>query len=151
MTDVLKDLYQQVIVDHSRKPRNFRVIADARKVEGHNPLCGDHLDMYVKMDGDRIADISFEGSGCAISTASASLLTESIKGKTIEEAEALFEAFHELVTGVKPRPEERRMLGKLEAFSGVCDYPTRVKCATLAWHTLRAALRDGKHEKVSTE
>ncbi len=151
MMDELKDLYQQVIVDHSRKPRNFRVIADARKVEGHNPLCGDHLDMYVKMDGDRIADISFKGSGCAISTASASLLTESIKGKTLEEADELFEAFHELVTGIEPSTEELRRLGKLKAFSGVCDYPTRVKCATLAWHTLRAALKDGKHEKVSTE
>lgn len=151
MMNELKDLYQQVIVDHSRRPRNFRVIADARKVEGHNPLCGDHLNMYVKMDAGRIADISFEGSGCAISTASASLLTESIKGKTPEEAEKLFEAFHELVTGLEPPPDERQRLGKLQAFSGVCDYPTRVKCATLAWHTLRAAIRDEQRKKVSTE
>jgi nitrogen fixation NifU-like protein len=147
----LKDLYQQVIVDHSKKPRNFRVIADASAVEGYNPLCGDRITFFVKMDGDRITDISFQGSGCAISTASASLATESLKGKTLEEADALFEAFHDLVTGLEVRPAERPPLGKLEAFSGVCDYPTRVKCATLAWHTIKAALGGAPAKPVSTE
>ncbi len=151
MSSDLKELYQQVIIDHSKKPRNFRAIEHARKVEGYNPLCGDRLTVYLKMDGDRIADVSFQGTGCAISTASASLLTEALKGKTLEDADAMFEAFHDLVTGLEPRPEERPRLGKLEAFSGVCDYPTRVKCATLAWHTLRAGIRGEQKEAVSTE
>jgi nitrogen fixation NifU-like protein len=147
----LKDLYQQVIVDHSKKPRNFRAIESARRVDGYNPLCGDRVTVYVKMDGDKIADIGFQGTGCAISTASASLLTEALKGKTLEDAEALFGAFHDLVTGLEPRHGEAPALGKLEAFSGVCDYPTRVKCATLAWHTLRAALKGEQEKPVSTE
>lgn len=150
MSSDLQDLYQQVIVDHSKKPRNFRVIQDARKVEGYNPLCGDRVTVYVKLDGERIADVSFQGAGCAISTASASLLTESLRGKTMSEAESLFAAFHDLVTGLQPRHEVPR-LGKLEAFSGVCDYPTRVKCATLAWHTLRAALKGEAEKPISTE
>jgi nitrogen fixation NifU-like protein len=146
----LGDLYRQVIVDHSKRPRNFRILDDAtRKVEGHNPLCGDNLTLYLKLDGDVVKDVSFMGSGCAISTASASLLTESLKGKTLAEAEELFESFHDLVTGLGP-PAEGPKLGKLAVFSGVCDYPTRVKCATLAWHTLRAALKGGA-EDVSTE
>jgi nitrogen fixation NifU-like protein len=147
----LKDLYQQVIVDHSKKPRNFRVIAEARRVEGYNPLCGDRVTVFVKMEDDKIADVAFQGTGCAISTASASLLTEALKGKTLEDAEALFSAFHDLVTGLEPRHGEGPALGKLEAFSGVCDYPTRVKCATLAWHTLRAALKGEADKPVTTE
>jgi nitrogen fixation NifU-like protein len=146
----LRELYQQVIVDHSKRPRNFRVLAEAnRKVDGFNPLCGDKVTIYVKVEDGIVRDISFQGSGCAISTASASLLTEALKGKTLEDAEALFESFHDLVTGLEPSHEEPE-LGKLAAFSGVCDYPTRVKCATLAWHTLHAAL-NGEGEKVSTE
>jgi nitrogen fixation NifU-like protein len=146
----LQDLYQQVIVDHSKRPRNYRVLEGAdRKVDGYNPLCGDKITVYVKLDGDRVKDISFEGSGCAISTASASLLTESLKGKTLADAEALFESFHNLVTGLAPAHATPK-LGKLAVFSGVCDYPTRVKCATLAWHTVRAALR-GEGDRVSTE
>ncbi|MGC9971270.1 MAG: Fe-S cluster assembly sulfur transfer protein SufU [Bryobacteraceae bacterium] len=150
MSTDLRDLYQQVIVDHSKRPRNFRPLEGAnRKVEGYNPLCGDKFTIYVKIENDVIADVSFEGSGCAISTASASLLTESLKGKTLAGAEALFESFHNLLTGLEPAAEAPR-LGKLAVFSGVCDYPTRVKCATLAWHTLRAALK-GEGEKVCTE
>lgn len=150
MSSDLRDLYQQVIVDHSKRPRNYHPLEGAnRKVEGYNPLCGDHITMYLKLEGDVVRDISFEGAGCAISTASASLLTESLKGKTLADAEALFESFHALVTGLEPAHEPPK-LGKLEAFSGVCDYPTRVKCATLAWHTLRAALKN-EAKSVSTE
>jgi nitrogen fixation protein NifU and related proteins len=146
----LNELYQEVIVDHARRPRNFRVLSEAnRKVDGHNPLCGDKLTLYVKVEDGVVRDISFQGSGCAISTASASLLTEALKGKTLEDAEALFESFHDLVTGLEPSHTDPG-LGKLAAFSGVCDYPTRVKCATLAWHTLHAALK-GEGDKVSTE
>jgi nitrogen fixation NifU-like protein len=146
----LRDLYRQVIVDHSKRPRNQRPLEGAnRKVEGYNPLCGDKITIYLKIEDGAIADISFEGSGCAISTASASLLTESLKGKTLAAAEALFESFHNLLTGLEPAAEAPK-LGKLAVFSGVCDYPTRIKCATLAWHTLHAALR-GEGEKVSTE
>jgi nitrogen fixation NifU-like protein len=147
----LRDLYQQVIVDHSKRPRNFRVVEGAnRTVEGYNPLCGDKVTLFVRLEGDVVKDLSFQGSGCAISTASASLLTEALKGKTLSEAEALFESFHDLVTGLQPAHEEPEKLGKLVAFSGVCDYPTRVKCATLAWHTLHAALK-GEEKPVSTE
>jgi len=150
----LRDLYQEVILDHQRHPRNFRVLADATRLqEGYNPLCGDRLILYIKLRDNRIEDIAFQGSGCAISTASASVMTETVKGKTIEEAEALFHAFHELVTGQEsseakhlPRPA----LGKLAVFSGVREFPVRVKCATLAWHTLHAALQ-GRDETVSTE
>lgn len=149
MNGDLDDLYQQVIVDHSRRPRNFRAMEGAdRTVEGYNPLCGDRFTLYLKLGDGVVKDISFQGAGCAISTASASLLTESVKGKTREEAEALFEGFHGLVTG-KPAGL-KAPLGKLAAFSGVAGYPTRVKCATLAWHTLRSAL-EGKMETVSTE
>lgn len=149
MSTEIKDLYQQVIVDHSKRPRNFRRLEGARKVEGYNPLCGDKITIYVKLEGGVVKDISFEGSGCAISTASASLLTESLKGKSLEDAEALFESFHNLVTGLEPSHAAPK-LGKLAVFSGVCDYPTRVKCATLAWHTLHAAI-EGETGKVSTE
>ncbi len=150
MSTDLHDLYQQVIVDHSKRPRNFRPLDGAsQRVEGFNPLCGDKVTIYVKVEDGIVRDISFEGSGCAISTASASLLTESLKGKSLADAEALFESFHKLVTGLEPEHESAQ-LGKLKVFSGVCDYPTRVKCATLAWHTLHAALH-GAADKVSTE
>jgi len=145
----LRDLYQEVILDHYRKPRNFRSLADAnRKAEGFNPLCGDRLTLYVKLKDGVIADASFEGSGCAISTASASLLTESIKGKTEHEAEMLFQSFRDVVTGSGETPNTD--LGKLDVLVGVREFPVRVKCATLAWHTLRAALASQK-EPVSTE
>ncbi len=145
----LRDLYQEVILDHYRKPRNFGPLADAdRKAEGFNPLCGDRLTLYVKLKDDVITDASFEGSGCAISTASASLLTESIKGKTERETERLFERFRDAVTGGVAKPDVD--LGKLEVLVGVREFPVRVKCATLAWHTLRAALA-GQTEPISTE
>jgi nitrogen fixation NifU-like protein len=147
----LRELYQDLIIDHSKRPRNFHVLADAdRKAEGYNPLCGDKVTVYVHMDGDRVTNIGFEGKGCAISTASASVMTETIKGKTVAEAQALFEVFHDLVTGKPPANGEPRELGKLAVFSGVSEFPARVKCAILAWHTLHAALNDGG-EPVSTE
>ncbi len=151
MSTEIKDLYQQVIVDHSKRPRNNRKLDGAnRKVDGYNPLCGDKITLYLTLEGDVVRDISFQGAGCAISTASASLLTEALKGKSLADAEALFESFHDLVTGLQPPAQQEPKLGKLEAFSGVCDYPTRVKCATLAWHTLRSALK-GEGKTVSTE
>jgi nitrogen fixation protein NifU and related proteins len=137
----LSGLYQEVILDHSKRPRNFRVLDDATaRAEGYNPLCGDRLTLYLRLDGDRISDIAFKGSGCAISTASASILTETLKGKTREEAEGLFETFHDLVTGKRSAPDN---LGKLAVFSGVSEFPARVKCATLSWHTLKSALAGG--------
>jgi nitrogen fixation NifU-like protein len=150
MSSELDDLYQDVILDHGRRPRNFRVIPDAdRKAEGLNPLCGDHFKLYVKLEGERISDIAFEGSGCAISKASASLMTSSVKGKTVAEAEELFARFHQLVTE-GPDKVPLSDLGKLAALSGVCEFPTRVKCASLVWHTLRNAL-DAQQQVVSTE
>jgi nitrogen fixation NifU-like protein len=144
----LRGLYQDVILDHSRRPRNFRVIEAAdRQADGYNPLCGDKVTIYLRLDGDRISDVSFRGSGCAISTSSASILTEIVKGKTRAEADALFGRFHDLVTG-KASPEGSD-LGKLEVFGGVSEFPARVKCATLAWHTLKSALEGGG--TVSTE
>jgi nitrogen fixation NifU-like protein len=145
----LRDLYRDLIVDHNRSPRNFRRIPDAdHHADGFNPLCGDKLTLYLKTDGDRIADVAFEGSGCAISVASASLMTESVKGKTQDEAREVFERVHALLTGIgKVDPGE---LGKLAALGGVRAYPTRVKCATLCWHTLNAAL-DEDTAPVSTE
>ena len=146
----LKDLYQEVIVDHNRSPRNFRRIDDAsRTLEGFNPLCGDRLTLYVKLDGDRITDISFDGAGCAISVASASLMTEALKGKTIAEAERQFQSFHELLTSGAPAFDAQKF-GKLAVLAGVRDYPSRVKCATLCWHTLHASL-EGNRAPVSTE
>jgi nitrogen fixation NifU-like protein len=145
----LRDLYQEVILDHYKKPRNFRPLADAtRKAEGFNPLCGDRLTLYLKLKDGVIEDASFEGSGCAISTASASLLTESVKGKTAQEAEKLFRGFHALVTQDSATPPSD--LGKLEVLAGVREFPARVKCATLAWHSLHAALAN-QEEMVSTE
>ncbi|HSB08007.1 MAG TPA: SUF system NifU family Fe-S cluster assembly protein [Blastocatellia bacterium] len=149
MTD-LQDLYQELILDHGRRPRNLKRLEGAnRSAEGFNPLCGDKVKVYVKMDGDIVSDVSFEGSGCAISTASASIMTETLKGKTRAEAEALFQTFHDLVTG-RERKLDSPELGKLAVFSGVSEFPIRVKCATLSWHTLRAAL-SGKEAVVSTE
>ncbi len=145
----LKDLYRDVIVDHNRHPRNFRAMEDAdRRAEGFNPLCGDRLTLFVKLDGDRIGDVSFQGSGCAISVASASLLTESVKGHTVAEAEQLFERMHALLT--RDDDVDPASLGKLAALSGVREFPARVKCASLCWHTLEAALHHDA-ESVSTE
>jgi nitrogen fixation protein NifU and related proteins len=145
----LGELYQQVILDHNRKPRNFQKVADAnRSAEGFNPLCGDQIQVYVKLEDDRIRDIGFQGSGCAISRASASLMTSALKGKSAGEAEELFQRFHRLVTSEEAADPEA--LGKLAVFSGVREFPARVKCASLAWHTLRAALQ-GTQDKVSTE
>lgn len=136
----LRDLYQELIVDHNKNPRNYGVLADAnRRAEGYNPLCGDKVTVYLHVDGDRIDDVRFEGAGCAISTASASLMTQAVKGKTLAEAQALFEAFHVMVTGQDARDDAAERLGKLAVLAGVREYPSRVKCATLAWHTLHNA------------
>ena len=147
----LSELYQEVILEHSKAPRNCRELAMANhRAEGLNPLCGDHYTVYLDLDGDSIRDISFQGSGCAISKASASMMTQSVKGKTRADAERLFDQFHELVTGKSSASGNRAELGKLAVFSGVSEFPVRVKCATLAWHALQAAMR-GKQETVSTE
>jgi nitrogen fixation protein NifU and related proteins len=146
----LRELYQDVILEHSKSPRNFRELAPAdHTAEGFNPLCGDRFTVYLAMDGDVIRDISFQGAGCAISKASASMMTQNLKGKTKAEAEKVFERFHGLVTGRAPGGDAEAELGKLAVFSGVSEFPVRVKCATLAWHTLRAAL-EGETE-VTTE
>jgi len=146
----LRDLYQEVILDHNRSPRNFGHLDDAnRRADGHNPLCGDRLDVTVKVVEGVVTDLRFKGSGCAISKASASLMTEAVKGKTIDEFNELFDYFHRLVTGETLSVDERA-LGKLAVFSGVRDYPARVKCAILAWHTLKSAVNDSQ-EVVSTE
>jgi nitrogen fixation NifU-like protein len=143
----LRELYQEVILEHSKHPRNFRALDAANhKAEGFNPLCGDHFTVYVDVQDGAIHDIAFQGAGCAISKASASMMTQSLKGKSQREAEELFTKFHDLVTGNGSGDE----IGKLAAFSGVSEFPLRVKCATLAWHALRAALR-GEKEAVSTE
>ncbi len=149
--EALRELYQEVILDHNRSPRNFRVMDDAeRKVEGYNPLCGDHYTLFLKFDGDVIKDISFSGSGCAISKASASVMSLTVKGKSKTDAGVLFRQFHELVTEGPGRAGGGDSLGKLAAFSGVSEFPARVKCATLPWHTLQAAL-DSRGEVVTTE
>jgi nitrogen fixation NifU-like protein len=146
----LNDLYQSVILDHNRSPQNYRVMSDAnRQAEGHNPLCGDRLRVWLRLEGETIEDVSFQGSGCAISKASASLMTAAVKGKTRAEAVALFERFHQLVTG-QSDPTRAETLGKLAVFSGVSQFPIRVKCASLSWHALKAAL-DQPGETVSTE
>lgn len=149
MNDEVRELYQQIILDHNRSPKNFRVIEGAdRVVEAYNPLCGDQYTIYLVLEDDRVRDVSFQGSGCAISKASASVMTELVRGKTKEEAEHLFEIFHDLVTGKKEAdPIE---LGKLAAFAGVRDFPARVKCASLSWHTMNAALTSDV-EKITTE
>jgi nitrogen fixation NifU-like protein len=145
----LTDLYQEVILDHNRRPRNFRAIDEARRQEGYNPLCGDRLTLYVKLDGHVIADVAFQGVGCAISKASASLMTEALKGKTVDQARALFEQFHDMVTSSPETPAAD--LGKLSVLAGVREFPTRVKCASLAWHTLKAAVSEEAAGPVSTE
>lgn len=138
----LRDLYQEVILDHTRHPRNFGALANAnREAKGHNPLCGDQVRIQLHMEGDRIEDIAFQGSGCAISTASASLMTEALKGLTVTEARGLFHGFHDLVT----TGGDSESLGKLAVFAGVREYPIRVKCATLAWHAMQAALDQQDH------
>ncbi len=151
----LQNLYQELVIDHSKRPRNFRKMDDATAhADGYNPLCGDRVSIFLKMDGDRVADASFQGSGCAISTSSASLLTEALKGKTRAEVEAVFQAVHKLVTEGSAGSGQDK-LGKLAVFSGVSKYPARVKCASLAWHTMKAALQSegltDKAHKVSTE
>jgi nitrogen fixation protein NifU and related proteins len=148
MSAALQDLYQEVVLDHNRRPRNFRAIDTASKAEGYNPLCGDRLTVYVKLEGGVIKDAAFQGSGCAISTASASLMTESVKGRTVEEAEALFDRVHRMLTG--PTDAGADDLGKLTVMAGVRQFPVRVKCASLAWHTLLAAIA-ARDEMVSTE
>ncbi|MHB8634675.1 MAG: Fe-S cluster assembly sulfur transfer protein SufU [Thermoplasmatota archaeon] len=145
--DTLRELYQDTILSHNRSPRNFRVLPMAtRTKEGFNPLCGDRVTLYLRLEGTQVADISFQGAGCAISTASASLMTEAVKGKSIAQALELFESFHHLVTRDAPTPA----VGKLQVFQGVGEFPARVKCAILPWHTLRAALQ-GESTEVTTE
>lgn len=151
MDSELAALYQDIIIDHNKSPRNFGELPPPRhEADGYNPLCGDRLSVYVKLDGERISEVSFDGSGCAISVASASLMTEALKGKTVAEAKALFERMHALLTGAGDTGDGAAELGKLEALAGVRAYPSRVKCATLAWHTVQSAL-DDSHESVTTE
>ncbi len=146
----LSDLYQEVILDHNKNPRNFREIPTANfKADGNNPLCGDALRVYVQMEDDRVKDVAFKGSGCAISKASASMMTQTVKGKTKAEAEILFDEFHRMVLGEMDEEREENHLGRLKIFAGVKEFPARVKCASLSWHTLHAALND--EAKVSTE
>lgn len=146
----LSDLYQEVILEHNKNPRNFREISDADQyADGKNPLCGDALRVYVAMDGDQITDVAFKGSGCAISKASASMMTQAVKGKTKEEAEAIFGEFHKMVTGELDIETDDNDLGKLRIFAGVLEFPARVKCASLSWHTLNAALHG--EDAVTTE
>ena len=150
MTGDVSELYQSVILDHNRAPRNFRVMEHAdRHAEGYNPLCGDHLSVWLKLDGDQIADASFQGSGCAISKASASLMTGAVKGKTRIEAERIFESFRRMVTGLGGPVDD--LPSKLAVFAGVREYPARVKCASLCWHALKAALDSQDAPRVSTE
>jgi len=146
----LSDLYQEVILDHNKNPRNFRVIENAEHTaDGKNPLCGDALRVYVAMDGDKITDVAFKGAGCAISKASASMMTQEVKGKTREEDEELFNEFHRMVTGDLDIETDENDLGNLRIFAGVLEFPARVKCASLSWHTLNAALHGD--EIVTTE
>ncbi len=139
----LTDLYQEVILDHHRAPKNYRVIDGARQAKGHNPLCGDQVTVYVVIEGDVVKDVSFQGNGCAISRAAASLMTGAVKGLARDKVEAIFRKFQKVVTG-EPTADDGIDLGKLEVLSGVCQFPVRVKCATLAWHTLRAAIESGE-------
>ena len=149
--DDIRDLYQEIILDHNKHPHNFHRMEDAdATLEGFNPLCGDHYTFYLKLDDDRINEVSFEGSGCAISKASASVMSSVLRGKTREEADRLFQLFTGIVTGKMNAVEHMDELGKLAAFIGVADYPIRVKCATLPWHTMHGALH-GKDENISTE
>ena len=146
----LNDLYQETILEHNKNPRNFRDIEDAdKRADGNNPLCGDALRVYVKMDGDTVADVAFKGSGCAISKASASMMTQAVRGKSREEADLLFDEFHKMVTGGLDVETDDNHLGRLKIFAGVLEFPARVKCASLSWHTLNAALHD--ENEISTE
>lgn len=146
----LNDLYQEVILEHNKNPRNFRDIEDATNTaDGKNPLCGDALRVYVTIEDGKVEDVAFKGSGCAISKASASMMTQAVKGKTKEEAEVLFDEFHKMVTGEIDIETEETQLGKLKIFAGVLEFPARVKCASLSWHTLHAALNN--EEEASTE
>jgi nitrogen fixation protein NifU and related proteins len=146
----LNELYQDTILEHNKNPRNFREIEGAdKRALGNNPLCGDALQVFVKMDGDTVMDVAFKGSGCAISKASASMMTQTVKGKTREDAEVLFDEFHKMVTGELDIETEDNHLGKLKIFAGVIEFPARVKCASLSWHTLNAALHGD--ESISTE
>jgi nitrogen fixation NifU-like protein len=147
----LQDLYQEIIIDHSKRPRNFGALEGAnRHAEGDNPLCGDQIEVHLLLDGDIVRDVRFEGRGCAISTASASVMTDTIKGRPVAEVKALFEQFHRLVTGEEEPGSDVLEVDRLGAFAGVRDYPMRVKCATLCWHTMNAAL-EGRDEPISTE
>lgn len=151
MDEELRELYQQVILDHNKSPRNFRVMeTPTQEADGHNPLCGDILHVYLTVEDDIVKDVSFQGSGCAISKASASLMTSIIKGKSKEEAEELFEKFHDLVTGQLEENPDVDDLGKLAVFAGVQEFPVRVKCASLAWHTMKTALNK-EGSTVTTE
>jgi nitrogen fixation protein NifU and related proteins len=146
----LNDLYQEVILEHNKNPRNFREIENAdRTADGNNPLCGDALRVYLQLEDDKVKDVAFKGSGCAISKASASMMTQVVKGKSKEEAEVLFDEFHRMVTGKLDIEQEENHLGKLKIFAGVLEFPARVKCASLSWHTLHAALNN--EDTVSTE
>lgn len=146
----LSELYQEVILEHNKNPRNFREIESPdRTADGNNPLCGDALRVYVKLDGDTVSDVAFKGSGCAISKASASMMTQFVKGKTREEAEIIFDEFHKMVTGELDAEATENHLGRLKIFAGVLEFPARVKCASLSWHTLHAALKG--EEEVTTE
>lgn len=147
----LRELYQEMILDHSKNPKNFHALLRAtQKAEGYNPLCGDRLTVYLEVEGDLIKDVSFQGSGCAISKASASMMTAQLKGKTKQEARKIFENFRTMLAGDSKKSFDKEILGKLAVFSGVSEFPVRVKCATLPWHTFRAGL-DGDRHTVSTE
>ncbi len=147
----LRELYQEVILDHTRHPRNFHELKDPTNTSvGNNPLCGDQVTVYLRMDGDRVVDASFVGQGCAISKSSASMMTDAVKGKTRAEIDRLFDTFHDMVTGEPGAPVDTAALGKLAVFQGVCEFPLRVKCASLSWHTLKAAL-ESKEGTVSLE
>ena len=146
----LSELYQQVILDHNKKPRNFHKLENAnRTADGYNPLCGDQLKVYLHVEDDQVKEVTFEGSGCAISKASASMMTQAVKGKTKQEAETLFNEFHRMATGDLDEENEPNHLGKLKIFAGVRDFPARVKCATLSWHTMHAALNE--EQSATTE
>ena len=151
MNGEIRELYQQMIMDHNKQPRNFRkLLAATAQAEGFNPLCGDHLHVYIKMDGNRIEDISFEGSGCAISKAAGSMMTDALKGKTREEAKAIFEEVRAMLSRDVHQPFEKKHLGKLEVFAGICEFPARIKCAPLPWHAMMEAL-EPTGKQVTTE
>jgi nitrogen fixation protein NifU and related proteins len=151
MTQELRELYNDMILEHAKSPRNYRALGEGSvRQEGFNPLCGDQVTVYAKVDGDVVTDVAFQGKGCAVSKASASIMTQALKGKTLAEAEELYTLFHDLLTGKLDADAEEERLGKLAAFKDVPKFPVRVKCATLAWHTLHAALH-GDKKPVSTE